>query len=330
MWVVDLKKDEFIDDGLIIFYENTENAQYDDISVCNTDIIVTGPSKLTFKKKVQVVVEGPTNLTFKKKVRQVVEGPTQLTFKKRVSTVAVEGPSQLTFKKRVRAVAVIEGPSQLTFKKRILGEGGSIKLTRPLQDCYGLGVNVLNRGLNLYIMHKAFISEINALQKNRTNKNGLKNKLNKYESNKLISMPPFPSFISENIARLAYQKKYGVSPNWNRSPGDLNLNGLKFEVKGVSSDGPSSFGPKETWDILILVDCTNFTNGIFTVIEITLPNTHPHISNLQLNKFKNETYRDQCNLGKRPRFHIGKLLQLLPVEHVNVLFSDHLDNLVSY
>jgi hypothetical protein len=126
-------------------------------------------------------------------------------------------------------------PSKLNFKKKCQKEV-TIQLSQSIQDCYGLGLEVLNKGLDMYIDEKDFKTCINSRQGN----------------GKKIQMSAFPGYISENIARLAYQRRYGVSPNWNESPGDLTLQDQKFEVKGFSSHGPCSFGPKEHWDKLFL------------------------------------------------------------------------------
>ena len=97
--------------------------------------------------------------------------------------------------------------------------------------------SILMRCLEKYINDLKFNEEINAMlsEKKRRNEN-------------------LPSDISENIAKFAIAKKYGVMPCWDTDKGDVVINKLdlfkQIEVKGFMSDGPSSFGPKEMWDLL--------------------------------------------------------------------------------
>ncbi len=94
---------------------------------------------------------------------------------------------------------------------------------------------------------------------------------------KKIRNENIPSHITENIAKFAICKKYGVMPNWHTRKGDLVINkrGVPFhqlEVKAFSSRGPSSFGPPETWDRIYFVDAIDVRNKNFKVYEISLSN----------------------------------------------------------
>ena len=139
--------------------------------------------------------------------------------------------------------------------------------------------------------------------------------------------PNFPSEISENIAKFAMAKTYGVFPNWNCKVGDLDLAGERIEVKGFSSMGPTSFGPTSKWNKLIFVDCMKFIEKIFTVIEIDCESTDPAIQNIVLNKSKNETFKDKCAKGNRP--HINPLLFLnhIPASKKKIIFDGHISEL---
>lgn len=104
--------------------------------------------------------------------------------------------------------------------------------------------------------------------------------INKKLSKKKIRNENFPSEISENIAKFAIAKKYKIMPCWDTSTGDLDFMDKKLEIKGFSSNGPSSFGPTEKWDMLYFVDAINFKEKNFKVWEIKLSNTSEKWRNL--------------------------------------------------
>ena len=122
-------------------------------------------------------------------------------------------------------------------------------------------INILIDDINEHIRHSKYIKERNTYLGNK---------------HKLWRNDNFPSHISENICKFAIFKKYGIMPTWNTSKGDLqiliNNTIIQIEVKGFMSDGPSSFGPTENWDVLFFVDCKNFENKEFKVYEINLSN----------------------------------------------------------
>lgn len=105
-----------------------------------------------------------------------------------------------------------------------------------------------------------------------------------------IRRPNFPEDISENIVKLYLNCK-------KVSPGDLFSDKYgKIEVKCFSSSGPISFGPKENWDTLIILDATQFYNDVYTLHII---NTSSKNFNIKINK--KETYQDQVLQKRRPR-----------------------------
>ena len=132
-------------------------------------------------------------------------------------------------------------------------------------------INILINDVNEHIRHSKYINE-------RNNYLGNKHKLWRHDN--------FPSHISENICKFAIYKKYGIMPTWNTSKGDLQIiiddSVIQIEVKGFMSDGPSSFGPTENWDLLFFVDCKNFENKEFKVYEINLSNTNDIWKNIKI------------------------------------------------
>lgn len=73
----------------------------------------------------------------------------------------------------------------------------------------------------------------------------------------------------------------------------------KIEVKGFSSNGPTSFGPSETWDILYFVNCKNYINKKFKVYEIKLSNKDNKFRNIKLTS--TNTYGEIADLNQRGR-----------------------------
>ena len=105
----------------------------------------------------------------------------------------------------------------------------------------------------------------------------LNNKINNYNKNikkgnlktKQCRRANFPETISEFITYTSLCKK-GLKISNKVTSGDLYeiIDGkkLKIEVKCFSSDGPTTFGPKENWNKICFVDMTKI--GKFTPAKI--------------------------------------------------------------
>lgn len=78
---------------------------------------------------------------------------------------------------------------------------------------------------------------------------------------KNIRQPNSPEVISEYLTQKSYKLKF--NDDVSKKTGDINCGDKKIEVKCFTSKGPSSFGPKESWDELIFVDAINFKNRFF-------------------------------------------------------------------
>jgi hypothetical protein len=90
------------------------------------------------------------------------------------------------------------------------------------------------------------------------------------------------------------------------------------------STGPSSFGPTEEWDFLYFVDCTKYKNKIFKIYEIKISNKNKLWYDIKINK--NETYKDQCLQGRRPRICFSSLYEQLN-KYITILFNGKLNDL---
>lgn len=97
--------------------------------------------------------------------------------------------------------------------------------------------------------------------------------------------------------------------------------GLGIQVKSTSIDYDlTSFGPTSSWDKLIFVDfCSSGSvDGIVKFYEIK-----ENIYDLVMNKKKNETFKDQQEQGRRPRFSIKERIiepeNLVPILVIDLL-----------
>lgn len=143
----------------------------------------------------------------------------------------------------------------------------------------------------------------------------------------VIRRDPFPSPVSENIAKFAIGRRYGENkrPTW-QCQGDLmDPTGKRQEVKGFSSDGPISFGPTEKWDSIYFVDCR--TQNQFIVYECLLSNSDSDWRKIKLSEC--HTYDDQCSTGRRPRHGFdGIKKQLRALGHpLKLIFRGSFDDL---
>jgi len=118
-------------------------------------------------------------------------------------------------------------------------------------------------------------------------------------NNKKIRNENFPSHISENIVKIVLNKNYyqhsSKKVTWNTNVGDLEFNGLKYEVKAFMSHGPSSFGPTENWDKIFFLDGMKISEKQITIYEINLSSNDSMWEKIKVNS--TETYKDQCVQG---------------------------------
>ena len=168
---------------------------------------------------------------------------------------------------------------------------------------------------------------IQSLLNDHINTRHLYDKINKNLTKKKIRNANFPSPISENIARLAILKhtKGRISPSWDTKKGDLCILDMQIEVKCFSTDSPSSFGPKESWNVLCFVDAIKFMSGYFEVYLVYLSNTSQIWRNIQVST--TQTYQDQCGEGRRPRFYFDRVVKQIPQKYVKKIFAGDIKDL---
>lgn len=144
-------------------------------------------------------------------------------------------------------------------------------------------------------------------------------KMNELLLVKKIRNENFPSVISENIAKFAIFRHYRIMGTWDTNKGDLLLLNKRLEVKGFSSDGPSSFGPSEKWDMLYFVDSKRHIEKYFVVYEISLSNDDPRWKMIKVNK--NQTFYQQCLEKRRPRIIFKDIQSQIPPQYLRKIFE---------
>ena len=183
------------------------------------------------------------------------------------------------------------------------------------------GFKKLNDNYTFTILNECLEKYISALDFNK--------KINLLMSNKKRRNENFPSDISENIVKFAIARKYNIMPCWDTKKGDLVINKKdifkQIEVKGFTSPGPSSFGPKEMWDWIYFVDGIDIRNKKIKVYEIKLSNTSEIWRYIKITK--TETYGEQCDRRVRPHCGFEKIFKPQLGDHCKLIFDGHISEL---
>jgi hypothetical protein len=143
-----------------------------------------------------------------------------------------------------------------------------------------------------------------------------------------IRLPPIPEDISENIIKFIIHDTLGdVSSSWNCS-GDLSshLEG-KQECKCFTSNGPISFTPSSSWNILYFLDSRNWINDRFILYRINLSNSSPEWKNIPVNK--TQSFENQCNQGRRPRINWESLKPHI-LQYCEKIFDGTFQEILNY
>lgn len=120
---------------------------------------------------------------------------------------------------------------------------------------------------------------------------------------KSVRRPVFPEVLSENIVYRLLKMSSNVI--WDTPTGDLMIDGKRVEVKCSTSTGPISFGPRQEWDRLYLVNAHDFMLDQCIVYEINASKSD--FNSIQINK--SETFGDQCLSCRRPRMTMTDILR---------------------
>lgn len=115
-----------------------------------------------------------------------------------------------------------------------------------------------------------------------------------------------PEDVTENIVKFIIRNyENDMSVKWAKAIGltgdlysDNYVHEYPIEVKSLTSDGPSSFGPKKKFGIIYFLDMREWLNNIFTLWKVIVSSNSTEWKQIKMNK--TQTHADQCDEGRRP------------------------------
>lgn len=127
-----------------------------------------------------------------------------------------------------------------------------------------------------------------------------------------------PEDVTENIAKFIIQN-YDDDPSckWAKGIGMTgDLYSEKYdvetppEVKALTSDGPSSFGPKKKFGVIYFLDMRGWLNDKFILWKVNVTNESSQWKQIKMNK--TQTHEEQCDEGRRPHISWDKIYAQMP------------------
>jgi hypothetical protein len=111
-----------------------------------------------------------------------------------------------------------------------------------------------------------------------------------------------PEHVSENMIKFFIRAKLNdLSCSW-LCKGDLVSSVMgTIECKSFTSDGPTSFGPKQKWDNIFFLDARGWLDNNIVIWHIPLPNTDPVWTSIKVNKKQSKA--EQSDESRRPRIN---------------------------
>jgi hypothetical protein len=115
-----------------------------------------------------------------------------------------------------------------------------------------------------------------------------------------------PEDITENIVKFLIQnKEKDATVKWAKAVclnGDLYSDNYDheypIEIKALTSDGPSSFGPKKKFGVIYFLDMRGWLNDVFILWKVNVSSNSNEWKQIKMNK--TQTNADQCEEGRRP------------------------------
>ena len=115
-----------------------------------------------------------------------------------------------------------------------------------------------------------------------------------------------PEDVTENIVKFIIRNyENDMSVKWAKAIGltgdlysDNYVHEYPIEVKSLTSDGPSSFGPKKKFGIIYFLDMREWLNNVFTLWKVNVSSNSTEWKQIKMNK--TQTNSDQCDEGRRP------------------------------
>lgn len=135
---------------------------------------------------------------------------------------------------------------------------------------------------------------------------------------KNIRITNLSEIVSENMIRLWANKHDFILVSG--KTGDLYdlLTNKRVEIKSFQSEGPTSFGPKEQWDILFFLGVLN--EGSKIIVQVIDANMNS-FKEMKINK--NETFGIQQEKGKRPRIVNSQMVQYIKTTMPSECFKEY-------
>lgn len=151
-------------------------------------------------------------------------------------------------------------------------------------------------------------------------------RLNQTVKGKPVRYPIMPEDISENIVKFIIHNHLGdTTCTWNCKKGDLYSEREKQqECKTFMSDGPSSFGPQEDWDVIYFLDARKWLDNTYILYRVNLSNRDDAWKNIRMNK--TQTFEDQCKQGRRPRIAWNTLYPQVK-DHCELIYEGTFENI---
>jgi len=142
-----------------------------------------------------------------------------------------------------------------------------------------------------------------------------------------IRMPCIPEDISENMIKFILQNYQEDDTHWKCGSGDLlSWKEGKQECKCFTSDGPSSFTPFSTWDVIYFMDARQWRRDQFILYRVSLSNQSDIWKNIKVNK--TQTFQDQVAHGRRPRIPWKYLFPQIS-KYCEIIFQGEFEDMFS-
>ena len=97
-------------------------------------------------------------------------------------------------------------------------------------------------------------------------------------------------------------------------PGDLYSDkypiDTPIEIKALTSDGPSSFGPNKKFGVIYFLDMRDWKNDLFILWRVNVTNESHEWKQIKMNK--TQTNGEQCDEKRRPHISWDKIHEQIP------------------
>ncbi len=128
--------------------------------------------------------------------------------------------------------------------------------------------------------------------------------------------PNFPEAISEKMASVF------LPGSKRKEKGDLWIGQKRIEVKSFAGLAPTSFGPNQSWDYIMFLDCQDL--GKISAYLNTNSSNSLAWKKLLVNK--KETFGEQCEQKRRPRLKFSRISSQVSLIHLGTTsFENILD-----